>query len=56
VRELLSGLRVEDAADVLQISPNTARTQLKRALVKTGTGRQAELLRLALGAPHVLPR
>lgn len=56
VLELLRGLRVEEAADVLHITTNTARTQLKRALVKTGTGRQAELLRLALGAPHVLPR
>jgi len=56
VLELLRGLRVEEAADVLQISTNTARTQLKRVLAKTGTGRQAELLRLALAAPAVLPR
>jgi len=47
---------VEEAADVLQISTHTARTQLKRVLTKTGTGRQAELLRVALGAPAVLPR
>src|SRR5262249_29852773 len=45
---LVQGRRVEDAADELGISVNTARTQLKRALTKTGTGRQAELVRLAL--------
>ncbi len=54
VVELVRGLRVEEAADTLHISTNTARTQLKRALAKTGTGRQAELLRLALGTPGAL--
>lgn len=56
VVELLRGLRVEEAAETLHISTHTARTQLKRALAKTGTGRQAELLRLALGTPGVLTR
>ena len=56
VLQLLRGCRVEDAADVLGISPQTARTQLKRALAKTSTGRQAELIRLALGTPAVLSR
>lgn len=54
VAELLRGRRVEEAADTLAISSHTARTQLKRALAKTGTGRQAELLRLALSAPNML--
>jgi DNA-binding CsgD family transcriptional regulator len=48
---LAQGRRVEDAADELGITVNTARTQLKRALAKTGTGRQSELVRLALGTP-----
>src|SRR5262249_23985147 len=51
---LVQGRRVEDAADELGISVNTARTQLKRALTKTGTGRQAELVRLALSTPAIL--
>ena len=56
VMQLLRGRSVEDAADALGISAHTARTQLKRALTKTGTGRQAELVRLALGTPAVLSR
>jgi DNA-binding CsgD family transcriptional regulator len=56
VAELLRGRRVEEAADTLEISTHTARTQLKRALAKTGTGRQAELLRLALSVPSMLSR
>jgi DNA-binding CsgD family transcriptional regulator len=51
---LAQGRRVEDAADELGITVNTARTQLKRALAKTGTGRQSELVRLALGTPAAL--
>jgi DNA-binding CsgD family transcriptional regulator/PAS domain-containing protein len=51
---LVQGRRVEDAADELGISVHTARTQLKRALAKTGTGRQAELVRLALSTPAML--
>ena len=56
VLQLLRGRRVEDAADALGISAHTARTQLKRALAKTSTGRQAELVRLVLGTPAVLAR
>src|SRR5262249_29411283 len=48
---LVQGHRLEEAADELGITVNTARTQLKRALAKTGTGRQAELVRLALRTP-----
>lgn len=56
VGELLQGRCVEEAAVVLGISPHTARTQLKRVLTKTGTGRQPELVRLALGTPEALLR
>ena len=56
VLQLLHGQRVESAADALGISLHTARTQLKRILVKTDTGRQAELIRLALRTPAVLAR
>ncbi len=56
VRELLHGRSLEEAADALGVSPHTARTQLKRALAKTGTGRQAELVRLALSTPAILSR
>jgi len=51
---LVQGHRLEEAADELGITVNTARTQLKRALAKTGTGRQAELVRLALSTPATL--
>lgn len=47
---LLSGLNVQEAADAQFISLNTARTHLKRVLLKTDTGRQAELLRLLLNS------
>jgi DNA-binding CsgD family transcriptional regulator len=56
VTELLGGRRVEEAAVALHISTHTARTQLKRVLAKTGTGRQPDLLRLALGTPGALLR
>ena len=45
---LLRGKSVEDAADLLCISVHTARTHLKRILMKADTGRQAELLRVVL--------
>jgi DNA-binding CsgD family transcriptional regulator/GAF domain-containing protein len=51
---LAQGHRLEEAADQLGVTVNTARTQLKRALAKTGTGRQAELVRLALSTPATL--
>jgi len=56
VLELMRGRHVESAADALGISVNTARTQLKRALMKTGAGRQAELVRLVLATPAGLVR
>lgn len=45
---LIKGRTVEEAAAGLFISVHTARTHLKRILMKTDTGRQAELLRLLL--------
>lgn len=54
VATLASGLGVEDAAVRLGVTVNTARTQLKRALGKTGARRQSELVGLALGSPAVL--
>jgi DNA-binding CsgD family transcriptional regulator len=44
--QLSRGLQLQDAAEVLNISPHTARTQLKAIFAKTGVSRQAELVRL----------
>ena len=48
VRTLASGVSLEQAAKVRGVSVNTARSHLKRAFAKTGTARQAELLRLVV--------
>ena len=45
---LLKGKTIDEVAEALFISIHTARTHLKRILLKTDTGRQAELLRLLL--------
>lgn len=45
---LLRGRTVTEAAEELEVTRNTARTHLKRVFSKTGTGRQAELVRLCL--------
>jgi DNA-binding CsgD family transcriptional regulator/PAS domain-containing protein len=45
---LMNGKSLEECAAELKISMNTARTHLKRTLSKTGTQRQAELVRLLL--------
>lgn len=45
---LVGGKSVDEAADALCVSIHTARTHLKRILMKTGAGRQAELLRMLL--------
>jgi len=50
VQLLVHGKTVEQAADTLFISVHTARTHLKRILLKTDTGRQAELLRVVLSS------
>ncbi len=51
---LASGMRLEDAADRLAISRETARTRLKQVMVKTDCDRQSELIRLVLSAPGSL--
>jgi DNA-binding CsgD family transcriptional regulator len=43
---LLEGARLEDYAERVGISMNTARTHLKSVFAKTDTDRQAELMRL----------
>ena len=48
VRTLASGVSLEQAAKARGVSMNTARSHLKRAFAKTGTARQAELLRLVV--------
>jgi len=45
---LLIGQTVDQAAESLFVSVHTVRTHLKRILLKTDTGRQAELLRVLL--------
>jgi DNA-binding CsgD family transcriptional regulator len=45
---LANGKNVEDLSERLCISPNTARTHIKRILSKTGATRQAGLVRLVL--------
>lgn len=44
--QLSRGLQLQDAAQFLNISLHTARTQLKAIFAKTGVSRQAELVRL----------
>ncbi|RZU40043.1 helix-turn-helix transcriptional regulator [Edaphobacter modestus] len=50
---LLEGLEVREAADRLGITVESTRFNLKRILAKTGTHRQAELMRLILSLPGV---
>jgi DNA-binding CsgD family transcriptional regulator len=47
---LAAGHDLSEAADVLRITKESARTYLKHAFEKTGTHRQAELVHLALAA------
>ncbi|ACO34642.1 MULTISPECIES: helix-turn-helix transcriptional regulator [Acidobacterium] len=51
--QLLAGLEVREAANSLGISLETARFHTKRVLVKTGTRRQTELMRLMLSLPRI---
>jgi DNA-binding NarL/FixJ family response regulator len=51
---LAEGRRVEEAAEFLGITANSARTYLKRIFGKTGVGRQAELVRLIVAAPSLV--
>lgn len=47
---LVQGMTVAEAADALGVSLPTARTHLARLFDKTGTSRQADLVRLAMSA------
>jgi DNA-binding CsgD family transcriptional regulator len=46
---IADGLSLKEAAEALSVTPASARVTLKRAFQKTGTRRQAELVRLVLG-------
>jgi DNA-binding CsgD family transcriptional regulator/PAS domain-containing protein len=48
VRSLVSGATLTEAAELQRIRPDTARTYLKQVFAKTGTHRQAELVRIML--------
>lgn len=50
-RAMTEGKRLDEAAMEIGITLSSARTYLKRVFSKTGTGRQAELVRLLLTAP-----
>lgn len=52
-RALAEGLRLEDAAEACGLTISTARTYIKQAFAKTGTSRQAELVKLILTTPPV---
>jgi DNA-binding CsgD family transcriptional regulator len=43
---LMRGLTLKDIADARQVSFETIRTQLKSVFAKTGTNRQADLIRI----------
>ena len=47
-REILQGDGIQATAERLGISPATARTHLLEVFQKTGTSRQAELVRVLL--------
>jgi DNA-binding NarL/FixJ family response regulator len=51
---LVQGRALEDAANELSITRNTARTHMKRIFSKTSTHRQGELISLVLSGPAVL--
>lgn len=53
---LSNGCRLDDAAKQLGVTRETARTHLAHALAKTGTERQADLVRLALAADPPVAR
>ena len=50
VRHLVSGLRINDAAERMQVRPETARAYLKQVFLKTGTNRQVDLVRVMLSS------
>jgi DNA-binding CsgD family transcriptional regulator len=52
---LAQGHSLTEALKRLGVGVNTARTELKNIFGKTGTNRQAELVRLLLSAPALVP-
>jgi DNA-binding CsgD family transcriptional regulator len=48
---ILEGYRLDEVANKLAISRNTARTHMKRIYAKTNTARQTDLIRLLLTGP-----
>ncbi len=54
VNGLAEGKRLDEIAEKTGVSKNTLRTQLNRAFEKTGTNRQAELIRLVLSGAALL--
>ena len=46
VHHLMSGRRISEAAERMQVRPDTARAYLKQVFAKTATNRQADLIRL----------
>ncbi|MDX9859632.1 MAG: response regulator [Rhodospirillales bacterium] len=52
---LATGRDLGDAAEALHITPESARTYLKRIFAKTGARRQADLVRLILASPALVP-
>lgn len=50
---LALGHSLDEAAGLSEVTVSTARTYLKQIFVKTGTARQAELVKLVLGLPAV---
>ena len=56
VLAVASAHSLEEAARHAGISLNTAKTQLQSAFEKTGTGRQAELVKLIFSHPAVKSR
>lgn len=48
--QLLNGLSLEQAADALHVTRNTARTHLSRIFAKLGVRRQTEMMRVLLGS------
>ena len=51
LRKLADGMRLADYADSADITLNTAKTHLKQIFAKTGSRRQADLIRLIVADP-----
>ena len=48
--ELINGKSVDEASERLHITPNTARSHLKKIFSKTQTKKQGEIVRLVTSA------